>query len=283
MSPQIAAVLNITPNHLDRHGTMAAYTSAKANIVRYQRPDNIALLAADDPGAISLRDLVPGRLRTFSVQTEVDDGAFVRDGRIWLRDQAVEKPVCQIADIPLRGRHNVLNVLAAVVLADSVGASGEAARQAIIEFKSVEHRLELVRIINGVLFVNDSIATAPARAIAALDSFTEPIILLAGGRDKNMVWDEWARRVHERVNIVILFGDLAEHLEFKLVSQEKAAGSPLTILRVETLEEAVALSAQKARSGDVVLLSPGGTGFDAFVDFAERGNTFRELVNKLSD
>jgi UDP-N-acetylmuramoylalanine--D-glutamate ligase len=274
-SPHVAAILNVTPNHLDRHKTMAAYADAKANILRYQSADDVAVLAADDAGAMALAAEVQGRLRTFSLHGVVDDGAFVRDGHIWLKN-GHETAVCPLTDIKLRGQHNVLNVLAAVTLADSVGIPAEAMRQAIRTFRGVEHRLELVRELHGVRYVNDSIATAPERALAALAAFDEPLILLAGGRDKEMQWDEWTRQVAQRVKHVVLFGDLADMLERRL-----AEAGYVKITRVDGLETAVTTAAHLAASGDVVLLSPGGTSFDAFTDFAERGELFRKLVNQL--
>ncbi|MCB9419433.1 MAG: UDP-N-acetylmuramoyl-L-alanine--D-glutamate ligase [Ardenticatenaceae bacterium] len=272
-SPPVAAVLNITPNHLDRHKTMAAYANAKANILRYQSAEGTAVLAADDPGAMMLKSLVKGRLRTFSLEQEVADGAFVGDGQIWLRN-GKDVPVCGLDEIKLRGEHNVRNVLAAVTLADSVGLPVEAMRKAISTFTGVEHRLELVRVLNGVQYINDSIATAPERALAAINAFDEPLILLAGGKDKDMVWNAWAERVRQRVKHVILFGDMAAMMESRLAGM---AG----LTRVETMAEAVQVAMDTAVSGDVVLLSPGGTSFDAFTDFAERGEKFRELVKEL--
>ncbi len=275
-SPPIAAVLNITPNHLDRHKTMEAYTAAKANIVRYQGAGDTAVLSADDPGSMALAALVRGRLRLFSAQRPVEDGAFVCDGQIWLRDGQRERPLLPLAEIPLRGAHNVLNVLAAVTLADSVAIEPAAMAQAIRTFRGVEHRLEEVAIVRGVRYVNDSIATAPERALAALDSFTEPLILLAGGQDKNMVWHEWAQRVMARVKHVVLFGALANTLASYL-----AQAGCTRYSQVQTLAEAVEVAAKTAVAGDIVLLSPGGTSYDAFQDFAERGQVFRELVRAL--
>ncbi|MFZ0545399.1 MAG: UDP-N-acetylmuramoyl-L-alanine--D-glutamate ligase [Candidatus Promineifilaceae bacterium] len=278
-SPPVAAVLNITPNHLDRHKTMAAYSAAKANILRYQTTAGVAVLSADDAGAMALRDLVQGRLRLFSLRWQINDGAFVNQGKIWLRDGMRELAVCNLEEIQLRGWHNVLNVLAAVTLADSVGVPVEAIRRAIHSFKGVEHRLELVRTVNGVQYINDSIATAPERVIAALDAIEEPVILLAGGRDKDMVWEPWAKRVQEKVKAVVLFGALAELLEEQLEKTADSEGVP--VFRKETMAEAVTAAADLAETGDVVLLSPGGTSYDAFKDFEERGRVFRELVKNL--
>jgi UDP-N-acetylmuramoylalanine--D-glutamate ligase len=277
-SPPVAAVLNVTPNHLDRHKTMKAYASAKANILRYQSTEDIAILSADDPGSLALQPLVRGRLRLFTLERAVPDGAFVRDGQIWLRNSVAhdgrQTAVCAISDVGLRGRHNLSNVLAAVTLADSIGVPAEAIAQAIRTFRGVEHRLEVVRTVNGVRYVNDSIATAPERVLAALQAFDEPIVLVAGGRDKDMAWAEWARQVRQRVKHVILFGELAETLANEL------ADLPV-MTRVATLAEAVAAAAATANPGDVVLFSPGGTSYDAFADFVERGEAFRILVNDL--
>jgi UDP-N-acetylmuramoylalanine--D-glutamate ligase len=286
-SPRVAAVLNITPNHLDRHKTMRAYKKAKANILRHQSEQDIAVLCADDKGSMSLESVVQGRLRLFSMEDAVADGAFVRDGRIWLRDGlGTESIVCDLSEIQLRGEHNILNVLAAITLADSVNIPIEAMVQAIRTFHGVEHRLELVRVVDDVQYINDSIATAPERAIAALNSFNEPLILLAGGKDKDMEWENWAELVLRRVKHVILFGDLAELLEEKLRRQPCLPGLDeyLTqVSRVQTMAQAVAVGKITAVSGDIVLLSPGGTSFDAFNDFAERGEVFRELVNQISN
>jgi len=222
----------------------------------------------------------------FSLRWQINDGAFVNQGKIWLRDGMRELAVCNLEDIQLRGWHNVLNVLAAVTLADSVGVPLEAMQRAIQTFKGVEHRLELVRTVNGVQYINDSIATAPERVIAALDAIKEPIILLAGGRDKQMVWQPWAEKVIGQVKAVVLFGDLAELLEGHLQTAAasvgpSANGSGPLIIRKGTMASAVGAAAGLADSGDVVLLSPGGTSYDAFSDFEERGQVFRDLVQEI--
>ncbi|MDT8304583.1 MAG: UDP-N-acetylmuramoyl-L-alanine--D-glutamate ligase [Anaerolineae bacterium] len=277
-SPAVAAVLNITPNHLDRHGTMAAYRAAKANIVRHQEEGDVAVLCADDPGAMALATLVKGRLRTFSARQPVQDGAYLAAEQVWLAAGGERQPLFPASDIPLRGTHNVLNVLAAVTVADSAGISAAAIHQAVAAFQPVPHRLEPVAISDGVQYVNDSIATAPERALAAIDAFDEPLVLLAGGRDKNMVWDEWATRVSARARHVVLFGELAPQLAALLASQPE----PPSLTRVKTLAEAVAAARRVARPGEVVLLAPGGTSFDAYGDFEERGEDFRHLVGAFA-
>ncbi len=281
-SPPVAAVLNVTPNHLDRHKSMAEYSHAKSNILRYQDDAGIAVLAADDPGAVALAPLVQGRLRLFSIEREVRDGAFVRDGFVWLRSiSGQETAVVALSEIKLRGRHNLRNVCAAALLADSVDIPVAAMAGAIRSFTGVPHRLELVETKNGVQFINDSIATAPERALAAISSFDEPLILLAGGKDKNMVWDDWAAQVARQVKHVILFGELAEMLTGRLLLEKARQEGPLQISQVEDLPAAVALAAVAAEDGDIVLLAPGGTSFDAYQDFDQRGRHFRDLVRQL--
>jgi UDP-N-acetylmuramoylalanine--D-glutamate ligase len=282
-SPQVAAVLNITPNHLDRHQTMAAYSEAKSKILRYQTEKDVAVLSADDRETRALTEVVRGRLRQFSLHIEVEDGAFIRQGQIWLSDKNKAWAVCDLDVIQLRGQHNVLNVLASTVLADSVGISIEAMDRAIRNFSGIEHRLELVATIKDVEYINDSIATAPERALAALDAFSEPIILLAGGRDKEMEWNDWATQVLERVEAIVLFGELAETLEKILRSKLGSMASRIEIRRVSQLSEAVDTASRLAKAGDIVLLAPGGTSFDSFSDFAERGRAFRQLVLKMAD
>jgi len=284
-SPPVAAILNITPNHLDRHKTMAVYREAKVNILRHQDSNGVAVLNADDPESFALRLQAPGRVRLFSMERKVEDGAFIAEGQIWLQgDGAPAEAVCDLGKIRLRGRHNLANVLAAVTLADSVHIPAAAMGGAIAGFSGVEHRLELAATIDGVLFVNDSIATAPERALAAIRSFQEPLILLAGGRDKELDWEEWGAVVTTQAKAVVLFGELAGQLAALLTAVRRerkiiAAGS---VFCVNTLEEAVPLAAGLASPGDVVLLAPGGTSFDAYQDFAARGEAFRALVAALS-
>jgi len=304
-SPHVAAVLNVTPNHLDRHKTMEAYVAAKRNIVAHQRPEDFALLGYGDANARSLALETAAHLLWFSVGAEVDEGAFKTNGELTLRlsdgpspsQGDVDRMICQASEVRLRGRHNLLNVLAACVLAGVAGVPVEAMRQVATTFTGVEHRLELVREWNGASWYDDSIATAPERSLAALRSFEEPIVLLAGGRDKNLPWEELADQAVRRVRRLVTFGEagpmIAEIVEARLAgkqevgSREQEAGSGKQeveldgITRVETLEEAVEAAARLARPGEVVLLSPGGTSFDAFRDFAHRGDRFKELVQQL--
>ena len=281
-SPHIAAVLNITPNHLDRHGTMEAYTHAKANILQHQRPDDIAVLAYDDHGAHALDERVQGELVWFSLDSMVSNGAFLMGERLMLVGQANPNGgasvICERADIRLRGDHNVRNVLAACAIAGCAGVPVEAMQETIRHFKGVAHRQEWVRTLNGVMWVNDSIATAPERVLAALKSYHEPLILLLGGADKKLSWETMLQLAYEKSRHIIAFGGSAGDIVLQTLTE---MGYPHHVTRVTTLTEAVALAYQIAHDGDVVLLSPGGTSYDAYPDFAVRGQHFRELVAPL--
>jgi UDP-N-acetylmuramoylalanine--D-glutamate ligase len=280
-SPHIAAVLNITPNHLDRHPTMGAYIAAKKRILDFQDFRDIAVLGYDDPVARQLAGDARGYVRFFSQQVEVGRGAFVHDGNIVLK-QDTEQVVCAVSALKLRGPHNVWNVLAACALAGAAGAHVDAMRQVAVSFAGVAHRLQLVRELRGVRYYDDSIATAPERLMAALRSFDEPIILLCGGRDKHLPWEEAARLIVERVSHLVLFGEMAELVKSQISKiKSQIADSGCQVHEAGTLEDAVKVAASLAQPGDAVLLSPGGTSFDAFKDFAERGEKFAECVNGL--
>jgi len=299
VSPRIAAVLNITPNHLDRHKTMEAYIAAKRNIVAHQKPDDYALLGYDDANSRALALETAAHLLWFSGRAEVEVGAFKTNGGMVLRQGEVRSPflpepageagdavICHASDVQLRGAHNLLNVLAACALAALAGVPVDAMRQVATTFTGVEHRLELVRELNGVRWFDDSIATAPERSLAALRAFEEPIVLLAGGRDKKLPWDEFADETVERVRQLVTFGEAGPMIA-RVVGerwsgpQGDEAGNLAGITEVGTLEEAVDVAARLVQPGDVVLLSPGGTSFDAFRDFAERGERFKQLVLEL--
>jgi UDP-N-acetylmuramoylalanine--D-glutamate ligase len=284
VSPRVAAVLNIAPNHLDRHKTMEAYIAAKQRILDFQDVEDVAVLGYDDPNARSLAAAVRGRLRFFSREREVARGAFLREGTLFLRLGSEAWPICRVEEVRLRGRHNLWNVLAAAAVAGSLGADIGAIREAVLTFSGVPHRLERVREVRGVLYVNDSIATTPERVRVALEAFEEPIVLLAGGRDKGLPWEETAEVIARRARVLIAFGELGDRIvEAARAARARVDGVVLEHLeRVATLEEAVARAAGLARPGEVVLLSPGGTSFDAYRDFEERGMHFRQLVEALS-
>jgi UDP-N-acetylmuramoylalanine--D-glutamate ligase len=280
VSPHVAAVLNLTPNHLDRHRTMQAYAEAKGQILDFQHEGDIAVLNRDDAGSWGMRQRVRGRLITFGTGPDgIDEGSYMLEGAIWLNLNGETRRVMAVDEIELRGPHNLSNVLAACAIAGAAELPYEALRTGVIGFRGIPHRLEFVRQVNGAAWYNDSIATAPERAIAAIRSFDEPLVLLAGGRDKDLPWDSFGDLVARRVDHLIVFGEAARKI---LAAVNAASGpQPHTVDRCQSLEEAVKVAALRAQPGDVVLLAPGGTSFDAYLDFEARGEHFKQLVNAL--
>jgi UDP-N-acetylmuramoylalanine--D-glutamate ligase len=292
-SPQVAAVLNITPNHLDRHGNMEAYTAAKARILAYQSGEDFAVLGRDDLGAWSLAGQVKGGLVSFGLKETAQMVAgsgvqpadvFSQDGELFFRQGDRLTRLMSRSAIELRGDHNLLNVLAACAISLAAGLPAEALEAGVRGFGGVAHRLEFVRSWGGADWYNDSIATAPERTIAAIRSFTEPLVLLLGGRDKDLPWDELAALAKQRVDHLIVFGEAADKIMAALdrvIAISDRAVPTRTVTRCSGLRQAVQIASQVVRPGDVVLLSPGGTSFDEFTDFEERGECFRQLVMQL--
>jgi len=283
ISPNVAAALNITPNHLDRHGTMQAYTAAKTRILQYQTARDIVILGRDDPGAWALRNVSPGKLLSFGFKPipAGDSGTYLLDNYVYLRDARMDIPLLTDKSIQLRGDHNILNVLAACAIGSAVGIQSGAMQAALKDFRGVPHRLEFVREWNGSSWYNDSIATAPERTMAAIRSFDEPIVLLLGGRDKNLPWDALAELVRQRVDHVVLFGEASQKIA-SVLGGGRYGGRPHTISHCFGLEDAIKAATKVAEEGDVVLLSPGGTSFDEFDNFEKRGESFRKWVRELS-
>lgn len=282
ISSHIAAVLNITPNHLDRHGSMANYTAAKAHILDYQNGNDVAILNRDDPGSWNLRSLVKGTLISFGLKRPASSqvGTFFDGKNLMLQTQEGVEKLMPRELILLRGEHNVMNVLAACAIAYAAGFPISAMAAGVKDFLGVEHRLEMVRNWHDVEWYNDSIATAPERTMAALRSFSEPIVLLLGGRDKDLPWDDLTRMIHNRVDHVIVFGEAAFIILAALGLL--TPGERLTSISCATdFENALYLAAQLSEPGDIVLLSPGCTSYDSFRDFEERGNFFKKWVNNL--
>jgi UDP-N-acetylmuramoylalanine--D-glutamate ligase len=261
---------------------MGAYAAAKQRILDFQATSDTAVLCREDPGSWHLRGKVHGRLISFGFGhiPGKQDGSFLADGILHLHERGMEIPLLRRDQIQLRGEHNVMNMLAAFAIGYAASLPLDAMLKAAEDFHGVAHRLEFVREWNGAKWYNDSIATAPERTMAAIRSFTEPIVLLLGGRDKNLPWEELAALVHERVERVVLFGEAAE----KIASALEQAHGPLqkTVEHCKGLEEAVQTAARVTKPGEVVLLSPGGTSFDQFRDFEERGEAFRKWVSELS-
>jgi UDP-N-acetylmuramoylalanine--D-glutamate ligase len=282
-SPWVAAILNITPNHLDRHNSMEAYTAAKARILSFQAPQDLAVLGREDPGAWGLVHHVAGRLVSFGIQSPTgdEDATFVQDGMLCLHISGQVVPLMPKSAIRLRGDHNLQNVLAACAIAYAAGLPANAMQAGIEGFTGVPHRLQWIRKWAGADWYNDSIATAPERTIAAIRSFDEPLVLLLGGRDKKLPWDDLADLVRRRVDHLVIFGESAEKI-LRAIGTAPFGQRPYSVSRCSTLHQAVLSAASVVQPGDVVLLSPGGTSFDEFRDFEERGECFEKWVKELS-
>jgi UDP-N-acetylmuramoylalanine--D-glutamate ligase len=276
-SPHVAAILNITPNHLDRF-SWDDYKQLKANLIRYQTASDIAVLGYDDAECRELASEVKGRLLWFTRGDSMpDDGVFVKHGWAVVRYGRLNERVFGLDSLRLRGRHNQANAVAAASIATACGVSPEAIACAVETFRGVPHRLEFVAEIEGVGYYNDSIATTPERALAAIRSFEEPAVLLLGGRDKNLPLEELASEAKTRCRAVVVFGESGGKLEDAL---RGAAGSA-PVRRVEGLAEAVETARAQARAGDVVLLSPACTSYDAYESFEQRGEHFRSLLRAM--
>lgn len=286
-SPEVAAILNITPNHLDRHGTMENYIAVKARILENQTSQDVAILNRNDPVVWNMVEELNGRLVVFSNQKIASDTQSVyfdsESQSIQINSPSsmgeIETKVIQRQDIPLRGDHNLMNVIGACAIALACGLPASAMETGVKSFKGIPHRLEFIRSWGGGDWYNDSIATAPERAIAAINAFSEPLILLAGGRDKDLPWDGFASLVCQRVKHLILFGEAVGIISSALTWYEK--NSEITVTCCSGMNEAVKAAAVKVTLGDVVLLSPGGTSFDEFRDFEERGEEFKKWVMEL--
>ncbi len=272
--PRIAVILNITPDHLDRHKTFANYVNAKARIFENQRPDDFAVLNADDPTTAGLAGRTRAPLFWFSRKKEVEKGSFVRSGHILFRDGKSEREIMPLAEIPLKGAHNLENVLAGVSIGALVGCQPDQVREAVRNFKAVEHRLEFVAKIAGVDYYNDSKATNVDATVKALESFPANIHLILGGKDKGSDYSALNQLLRERVKRVYTIGAAAAKIQSQIAGTE--------IVPSQTLENAVRTASESATSGDIVLLAPACASFDQFENYEHRGRVFKEIVHSLA-
>jgi UDP-N-acetylmuramoylalanine--D-glutamate ligase len=274
--PDVAVILNLSPDHLDRYPDIEAYADAKARILEVQTADDAAILNADDAPSDRFRSAVRGRLHLFSTEREVERGAFVRQGKIVVRTDAGEAELLDAEELPIPGVHNLSNALAAALACSLVGCPAEAIRSGIRDYRALPHRLERVAMVDGVLFYNDSKATNPASTSRALSAFKPGTVhLILGGRDKGADWSELLPQVERSARQVLLVGEATSMLSDLL------AGGPATVVECETVPEAVEVAHRAAKAGDVVLLSPGCASFDQYRNFSERGDDFRKAVVSL--
>jgi UDP-N-acetylmuramoylalanine--D-glutamate ligase len=272
--PKVAVVLNVTPDHLDRHRTFEVYVDAKARIFENQHSSDFSVLNADDPTCAAMAARAKAKVFWFSRQKEVQLGTWVGDGKIFFRDGARQHEVVLVTEIPLKGAHNLENVLAAICAGALMGCAPEKIRQAVREFKAVEHRLEFVATIRGVDYYNDSKATNVDATIKALESFPADVHLILGGKDKGSDYTALNELLRQRVKRVYTIGAAAAKIESQVKGVE--------VVHAETLENAMRKANALAQAGDVVLFAPACASFDQFKNYEQRGKTFKDIVRKLS-
>ncbi|HHW32427.1 MAG TPA: UDP-N-acetylmuramoyl-L-alanine--D-glutamate ligase [Clostridiaceae bacterium] len=281
-SPDVSVVTNVSPNHLDVHKSMEEYTDAKKNIFRYQTSADRLVVNYDNEITRKFADDAKGKTVFFSSSNTLKEGAFLKDGYIVYRDSDSEKYIVDIESILLPGMHNVENYLAATAAVIDYVEPGDIEKVAKT-FKGVEHRMELVREVGGVKFYNDSIGSSPSRTIAGLKAFKQKVILIAGGYDKNISYEDMGTIIVDKVKKLILLGPTAPKIAAALENEIKRTGkgSDIPVIFCKTYEEAVENSYRDTVKGDIVVLSPASASFDMFKNFEERGNKFKELVNML--
>ena len=268
--PEIGVLLNLTPDHLDRHGTFEEYAHAKMRMFENQLERDMAVLNADDP-EITKRMPAKPHIFWFSRQKRVATGAFLRDNEIIFRNEGSEAVLARRDQIPLRGEHNVENVLAACAAAYLAGATPAAIASGVKSFRGVEHRLEFAGEISGVQFYNDSKATNVDAAVKAVEAFPGPLVVILGGKDKGSPYTPLRELLHQRARVALLIGEAAP----KIATDLEGA---VEIRQAGTLERAMQLAMETAQPGDTVLLAPACSSFDQFENYEQRGRAFKELV-----
>ncbi|HEX9442339.1 MAG TPA: UDP-N-acetylmuramoyl-L-alanine--D-glutamate ligase [Roseiflexaceae bacterium] len=300
LSPQYACVTNISPDHLNRYGSMVEYAEAKKQIFLWQGEDGVVILHHDDPEIVMWAHEAPGSVAWFGaasseIHTDTQSWVFYNQAGLWWASQRTGKRhiqhLCTLEDIPLAGDHNIANVAAATALAKSFGVSNKAIEIAIREFKGIEHRLEFVRELDGIRYINDTTATAPEATIAALRSFEAPVVLIAGGADKNLPFDVLARAIVEHTKAVVLLrGTATPKLQSAISNQQSAVSRskhpadcrlPTVAGPFDDFVRAIDTARELAEAGDVVLLSPGCASFGMFRNEFHRGDEFKRIVNQF--
>jgi len=271
--PNIAVFLNLTPDHLDRHKTLTAYGAAKARIFENQTSEDFAILNADDAESTKYAPSLPW-VYWFSRKTNVERGAFVRDGKIIFRQAGKDDEILHCSEIPLPGAHNLENVLAATIATRLAGARPAQIADAIRSFAGVEHRIEFVAEIQGVRYYNDSKATNVDATLKALEAFPGRIVAILGGKDKDGDYSVLRPTLRDKAILVLLIGAAAKKIEHQI-------GGSVAIRQAETLEHALEVAAQTAHAGDIVLLAPACASFDQFQNYEHRGRVFKDLVHQL--
>lgn len=280
-SPHIAVVLDIKSDHLDYHQNQEEYVAAKENIVKYQTKDDIAIINADYPTSSAFGKLTTGRKYWFSRRKPVTPGSYLENDNIVLDLDNYKEIICNKNEVTLRGEHNLENICASLTAARLVGAELDAIKSTVKTFPGLEHRLEFVKEIRGTKFYNDSFSTTPDTAIAAIKSFSEPIILIAGGSEKNANYEELGKTIaNSNIKTAILIGETGPKIEVSIKNNE-SRGIKI-INSCKNLDEVIDAVKAEMQPGDVVLLSPASASFDWFKNYKDRGNQFKQAINKIS-
>jgi UDP-N-acetylmuramoylalanine--D-glutamate ligase len=277
VSPEVAVITNLSPNHLDMHKGMEEYIWSKENIYRYQSPGDLLVLNMDNDITNSMASKAVGRVMLFSTKEKPACGAWYENGSLYLNGEKV----CEKKDIILKGMHNVENFLAAFCALSEDVKTGSMKKVAET-FSGVEHRCEFVRELQGVMYYNDSIASSPSRTVAGLAAFEKPVILIAGGYDKNLPFEPLAEQGLDHIKTLVLVGATKEKIKAAFDKEFIKRGHSIPVIMASSFEEAVAKARAAAGEGDIVTLSPACASFDMFVNFEKRGNAFKEIVNKLN-
>ncbi len=280
VSPDIAVITNITPNHLNLHSSYEEYIEAKKNIFRSQDENGILVLNYDNEITRECKQDANGKVVYFSSKEKLDNGIIVDNDIIKECEDKLRKHIVNTKDINLKGMHNYENICAAYAATKTL-VDTETALKAIKEFKGVEHRLEFIKEINGVKWYNDSIGTSPTRTIAGLNSFEEDIILIAGGYDKNLDYEPLAKPIVDKVKGLILIGQTAEKIYEVVNKKLQEENKDLDIYICDEFSQTVQIANKIAKPGQIVLFSPASASFDMFENYAQRGKKFKELVNSI--
>ena len=280
ISPEIAVITNITPNHLNVHSSYEEYIDSKKNIFKYQDEKGILILNYDNPVTKNLDKEANGKVIFFSSKHKLDDGVILDEDIIKECNDKLRRHILNTTDITLRGIHNYENICAAIAATKTL-VNIEDAVKVVKDFGGVQHRLEFVREIDGVKWYNDSIGTSPTRTIAGLNSFEEKIVLIAGGYDKGFDYTQIAKPILENVSKLILIGDTAEKIFNSVKEEAENEQKDLPIYMCDKFEDIITTAKKVAKPGEIVLFSPASASFDMFKNFEERGNKFKELVNNL--
>ncbi|MBS7007915.1 UDP-N-acetylmuramoyl-L-alanine--D-glutamate ligase [Anaerostipes sp.] len=276
--PKVSAVLNITPDHLDRHGTVEVYSRTKESIGKNQTKDQVMVLNYEDPVTREMAARAKAKAVFFSLHRELEEGIYFKDGAFILAENGSVQTVCTEDDVNLLGGHNYENILAAIAVSHYMGVPAEKIRQGVSGFKGVEHRIEYVDTIEGVAYYNDSKGTNTDAAIKGIKAMNRPTFLIGGGYDKMAEYDDWIQAFDGKVKELVLLGATAE----KIGETAKAHGFS-DIVYVDTLEEAVEYAASRAVSGDAVLLSPACASWGMFLNYEVRGDRFKECVKRIKE